>query len=77
MAPDAETHRTVEDQVAHLLEGLAPCDSGYRYLNLTESRVDPRTIFPAASYERLQALKTRYDPTSIFQANHAIPPAGG
>jgi hypothetical protein len=77
MAPDAEARSAVEDQVEHLLDGLAPWDSGYRYLNLTESRVDARTIFPAASFERLQEVKERYDPTRMFQANHPIPSSAG
>ena len=34
--------------------------------------MDPRSIFPADSFERLQAAKTRYDPAGRFVANHAI-----
>jgi hypothetical protein len=75
MAPDADTQSIVEDHIERLLDGLAPWNSGRRYMNLTESRVDPRTIFPVDSYERLLEVKARYDPTRMFQANHPVPAA--
>ena len=55
-----------------LLGALGPWDSGRRYLNFAESRVDPRSIFPVESFERLQRIKAAYDPTDLFQANHPI-----
>jgi hypothetical protein len=61
---------------ALLQEALGPWDSGRRYLNFTESRIDPATLYSPASYERLQAIKTRVDPGWTFRANHSIPPAG-
>jgi FAD/FMN-containing dehydrogenase len=73
MAPDAAAHRAAAEHVEYLLAGLAPCDSGFRYLNFAESKADPQTLFPAASYERLREVKARYDPTRMFQANHPIP----
>jgi FAD/FMN-containing dehydrogenase len=76
LAADAEMKAAVEQRVEHLIGELAPWDSGRRYLNFAESRVDPRSIFPERSYERLRAVKARYDPGGIFVANHRIPPAG-
>jgi len=73
---DAAAHAAVEHHVELLIERLAPWDSGRRYLNFAESVVDPRSIFPEKSYERLQAVKAKYDPTRMFQANHAIPAPG-
>ena len=55
-----------------LLEALGPWDSGRRYLNFAESPVDPRSIFPAESFERLMRAKARYDPTNLFRANHPV-----
>jgi FAD/FMN-containing dehydrogenase len=66
-AVDAHVHR--------LLEGLAPWDSGRRYLNFAESPMDPRSIYPVESYDRLVAAKARYDPTGVFLANHPVAPA--
>ena len=55
-----------------LLEALGPWDSGRRYLNFAESRIDPRSIFPVESYERLRRAKARYDPAGMFLANHPV-----
>jgi FAD/FMN-containing dehydrogenase len=74
LAPDADARSVVEHHVERLLEGLALWDSGRRYLNFAESKVDPQSIFPAESYERLREVKAKYDPTRMFQANHPIPP---
>jgi len=73
LAADPEMKAAVERQVEHLIAKLAPWDSGRRYLNFAESRVDPRTIFPEQSHDRLREIKARYDPRGIFVANHAVP----
>ena len=75
-AADAELHAAVEHHVELVLSGLEPWNSGRRYLNFTESRADPRTMFAEASWDRLQEVKTTYDPGELFLANHSIPAAG-
>jgi FAD/FMN-containing dehydrogenase len=72
LTPDAESAMAVEQDVTRLLAAMGPWDSGRRYLNFAESRMDPRTIFPAESYDRLVRAKFRYDPTGMFIANHSI-----
>jgi FAD/FMN-containing dehydrogenase len=74
-AADAEMQATVEHHVELLIDRLASWDSGRRYLNFAESRVDPRLLFPEESYDRLREIRARYDPRGIFVANHPIPPA--
>lgn len=74
-AADAEMKAAVERSVEHMLDRFSAWDSGRRYLNFVESRVDPRSLFPEASYERLRELRAKYDPRGMFVANHAIPPA--
>jgi hypothetical protein len=73
MAPDPDAAASVLEHVELLLAALGPWDSGQRYMNLTESRVEPSTLFSPASYQRLCTVKARYDPDRIFQANHPIP----
>ena len=34
--------------------------------------MDPRSIFPEESYDRLVRAKARYDPTGMFLANHPV-----
>jgi FAD/FMN-containing dehydrogenase len=54
---------------------LAPHSSG-SYLNFLAVS-DPessRTSYEVATYERLAALKAKYDPTNVFRLNHNIPP---
>ena len=72
LAPDAESMAAVDGHVRRLLGALEPWDSGRRYLNFAESRMDPRSIFPTETYERFERAKARYDPTGMFRANHAI-----
>jgi FAD/FMN-containing dehydrogenase len=72
LALDPGLATAVEQHVELLLRALAPWDSGRRYLNFTESRADPRHIFPEESYDRLCEVKARYDPGGIFLANHSV-----
>ena len=36
-----------------------------------------RAAFGDKAFERLQALKRRYDPTNVLRRNQNVPPAGG
>ena len=72
IAPDADAVAAVDHHAAALLGALGPWDSGRRYLNFAETRVDPRSIFPLESYDRFREAKARYDPTGMFRANHPI-----
>ncbi len=72
LAPDTEAYEAVDRHSKLVLDALRPWDSGRKYLNFAESAVDPRTIFPAETYDRLLLAKTKYDPTDMFNANHPI-----
>lgn len=65
----------IELHVERVLAGLAPWASSRRYLNFTESSVDPAAFYPAAAYERLRSIRARVDPQAVFAANHSIPAA--
>jgi FAD/FMN-containing dehydrogenase len=74
MAPHAEAAEAVGSHVDVVKGALAPWDTGRRYLNFTEARIDTRTAYPAAAYRRLRAVKTLVDPDDVFQSNHPIAP---
>jgi hypothetical protein len=72
ITPDGGARATVDRHVRLLIRALGPWDSGRRYLNFAESRVDPRSIFPVESYERFKRARAKYDPTEMFIANHTV-----
>jgi FAD/FMN-containing dehydrogenase len=36
-----------------------------------------RAAYPGSTWERLRAIKARYDPTNLFRLNQNIPPVSG
>ncbi len=61
-----------------LWDAMQPFAADAVYVNYLgdegEDRV--RAAYPPAKYERLVALKTKYDPTNLFRMNQNIKPAG-
>jgi hypothetical protein len=51
---------------------LSPWDSGTRYLNFEEGMVDARLFYDEDTWRSLRALRTHWDPSSLFLANHEI-----
>jgi hypothetical protein len=74
--PDDRVRRDawVADFAAALYQG----DSG-AYVNFIndEGPARVRDSYPGATWERLRAIKARYDPTNLFRLNYNIPPAAG
>lgn len=60
---------------------MTPFATGGQYVNFQGHEVaghgltDLRRVFGSAAYERLVAVKRRYDPENLFHVNHNIPPA--
>ncbi len=56
---------------------LAPHVHGaYANFQTSATDEDSRAIYPAPTYERLAAVKHRYDPANLFARNHNVRPAG-
>ena len=57
---------------------LRPWASGAVYLNFIGDEGQDRVVagFGRENYERLAAIKARYDPENVFRLNHNIVPAG-
>jgi FAD/FMN-containing dehydrogenase len=74
--PDDKDRRTA--WVDGLAAALQQDDHG-AYVNFLgdegEDRI--RAAYPGSTWNRLAAVKARYDPTNLFRLNQNIPPAGG
>jgi FAD/FMN-containing dehydrogenase len=72
---DAATHeRWVDDFAAALCES----DSGaYVGFLRDEGEARVRDAYPGKTWEKLAAVKRRYDPSNLFRLNQNIPPDGG
>lgn len=72
----AQTEKSI-GQVREVSAALAPLSTGRAYVNYLDD--DERERVPTAYgqeiYERLRAVKKRYDPTNLFRENQNIPPA--
>jgi hypothetical protein len=68
----------VEAHMARLVEATRRHQTGETFVNFME--VDPaeervRAAYPSEDWERLVALKDRYDPGNLFRFNRNIPPS--
>jgi FAD/FMN-containing dehydrogenase len=67
-----------EPWVTELWRALGEGDSG-AYVNFLhdEGEARIRDAYPGPTWDRLRAIKARYDPTNLFRLNQNIPPAPG
>jgi hypothetical protein len=66
-----------ESWVEDFAAALKQSDGG-AYVNFLgdEGPARVRAAYPQASWDRLTAIKTQYDPTNFFRLNQNIPPQG-
>ena len=59
-------------------QAMQPFSTGQVYLNFLgdEGPARVKAAYGAARYERLVALKNKYDPTNLFRLNQNIKPSG-
>jgi hypothetical protein len=78
MDPDEQTAENHVAWAKELSEDLAPHTTAGVYLNFTsdEGEARVRDMYGDERYERLVALKDRYDPTNLFHLNQNIAPSG-
>jgi hypothetical protein len=51
---------------------LAPWDAGLRHANFQEEAGDARLFYDEDTYRLLRAIRTVWDPSGLFLANHEI-----
>jgi hypothetical protein len=69
---------SMAEQVGSALSDIDGAVQRYRagfYPNFVEEPSDASAFFDPATWARLRAVKTAYDPAEIFVGNHYIPPA--
>ena len=64
-----------EARVREVAAALQQGPGAYVNFVADEGTARVRESYPGATWERLVAVKTRYDPTNLFRLNHNIPPA--
>jgi hypothetical protein len=67
-----EQHGEVVGQAEAVAGALSPWDSGTRYLNFEKRVVDARLFYDEDTWRTLRALRTHWDPSGVFLANHEI-----
>jgi hypothetical protein len=78
MEPDAETAEAQTAWARGLADDLRPHTTEGVYLNFTSDQGEERvrSSYGPEKYERLVALKDRYDPDNLFRLNQNIKPSG-
>ncbi|HVF01112.1 MAG TPA: FAD-binding oxidoreductase [Rubrobacteraceae bacterium] len=77
--PTPEVAQAVQAYLAYVAEAVRPHASGATYVNFVDldgatlERV--RAAYSPEDWQRLIALKDRYDPTNLFRFNRNIPPS--
>jgi hypothetical protein len=75
MALDQEIAAAVKVHAQTVKDALAPWSAARGYFNFSDHPMDGRSLYPPATYLRLQEVKTAYDPAELFRASHPIRPA--
>ncbi len=72
VAPTPEAAIAGQQVADATVRAFARWQSPRPFLNLVERATDPSTAFPAATWDRLRALRDEVDPEGVFLSNHAI-----
>ena len=74
--PDPANNGKITDWARGYYNALHPFGAGWAYLNfMMEEGEDRIRAAYRGNYERLAAIKTKYDPTNFFRVNQNIRPA--
>jgi UDP-N-acetylenolpyruvoylglucosamine reductase len=75
MALDPGMEAAVKVHAQTVKDALAPWAAGRGYFNFAETPLEGQSLYPPATYLRLQDVKAAYDPDELFRASHPIRPA--
>jgi FAD/FMN-containing dehydrogenase len=69
---DPGARDAVAAQANDVSRALAPWDAGMRSANFEEKSADARLFYDADTFRLLRAMRTEWDPSGLFLANHEI-----
>jgi hypothetical protein len=72
--PTPEAAAAVTEQAQALKDAVAAWHAGYDYYNFEETPAAASAVLPPASYQRLQKIKTSYDPDQVIISGHPVWP---
>lgn len=72
MLPGPEFEAPLRASLERVREAMAPVANDSRYLNFAEQPIDVRCLYERDAFERLRAVKQRYDAGGLFRGNHPI-----
>jgi FAD/FMN-containing dehydrogenase len=75
MALDPEMEAAVKVHAQTVKDALGPWADGRGYFNFSDTPLEGRSLYPPATYLRLQDVKAAYDPDELFRTSHPIRPA--
>jgi FAD/FMN-containing dehydrogenase len=73
-APTAEVAAAVGQHAQAIKDALATWHAGYDYHNFAETPAGASAVLPQASYERLEKIKTSWDPDQMIISAHPVWP---
>jgi FAD/FMN-containing dehydrogenase len=74
MAPTRAAASAVTSSIEAVKSAMNPWAARHVYLNIAETRRDPRSFWAPEAYERLRRIKAAVDPENLIRANHPIEP---
>jgi hypothetical protein len=73
--PPPDLTAAVGEQAHAVKDALAAWHARYDYYNFAETAAAASAVLPPASYQRLQKIKTSYDPDQMIISAHPVWPA--
>jgi len=73
-APTPDAAAAAAAQAQAVKDALAPWHAGYDYYNFAETPAAASAVLPPASWQRLQQIKTSYDPDRVIISAHPVRP---
>jgi FAD/FMN-containing dehydrogenase len=73
MAADADMAAAVSAHAETIARAMGDWDAGVKYGSFAEAPTDARMCYTPEAFERLQRVKSRYDPDDVFRGHHPIP----